>query len=140
MRSVSNPEGMEKWDSYDGHHPSSARHYFVLPRSVLEQELASVKLACRDKESLQDNSSSSLTRNSRGISVKEVSPRTFDLDEILKQARSRLSEEMVESLSNAEKGDILLPHLLGKYKEVCTVVSYGYFPIVILRLLFDWGS
>ena len=40
MRSVSNPEGMEKWDSYSRRND---RLHFVLPSSILEEELASTR-------------------------------------------------------------------------------------------------
>jgi len=43
MRSASNPEGMEKWDSYR----TSSRCHFVLPTSILEEELASANAACQ---------------------------------------------------------------------------------------------
>ena len=67
-RSASNPEGMEKWDSYsyfrhNGFTPSSssnpssswsskssigsARRHFVLPTSILEEELAEVNETCK---------------------------------------------------------------------------------------------
>lgn len=44
MRSASNPEGMEKWDSYQ----KSSRRHFVLPYSILEEELASANIACQE--------------------------------------------------------------------------------------------
>ena len=44
LRSVSNPEGMEKWDSMGSHGPSNRRH-FVLPTSILEEELAAAQMA-----------------------------------------------------------------------------------------------
>lgn len=40
LRSASNPEGMEKWDSYSKRHD---RQHFVLPFSILEEELASTR-------------------------------------------------------------------------------------------------
>ncbi|KAL9183911.1 hypothetical protein ACHAXT_004767 [Thalassiosira profunda] len=40
MRSASNPEGMEKWDSYSRRND---RLHFVLPSSILEEELASTR-------------------------------------------------------------------------------------------------
>lgn len=61
MRSASNPEGMEKWDSYyypsqssyndaetdtDSNSSRSNRGLFVLPTSILEEELASANDAC----------------------------------------------------------------------------------------------
>jgi hypothetical protein len=40
LRSASNPEGMEKWDSYSRRND---RRHFVLPSSILEEELASTR-------------------------------------------------------------------------------------------------
>ena len=40
LRSASNPEGMEKWDSYSRRND---RQHFVLPSSILEEELASTR-------------------------------------------------------------------------------------------------
>ena len=52
LRSVSNPEGMEKWDSMGrsnngltGHSATSHRRHFVLPSSILEEELADAQMA-----------------------------------------------------------------------------------------------
>jgi len=44
IRSASNPEGMEKWDSF-GNRCGSRRH-FILPSSILEEELANANSAC----------------------------------------------------------------------------------------------
>ena len=51
LRSVSNPEGMEKWDSMGrsnmavDHSATSHRRHFVLPSSILEEELADAQMA-----------------------------------------------------------------------------------------------
>uniref|UniRef100_A0A7S2WG87 CCT domain-containing protein n=1 Tax=Eucampia antarctica TaxID=49252 RepID=A0A7S2WG87_9STRA len=45
LRSASNPEGMEKWDSFYAANRSSRLH-FVLPNSILEEELTSAREAC----------------------------------------------------------------------------------------------
>eukprot|EP00571_Detonula_confervacea_P004704 CAMPEP_0172312976 /NCGR_PEP_ID=MMETSP1058-20130122/18973_1 /TAXON_ID=83371 /ORGANISM="Detonula confervacea, Strain CCMP 353" /LENGTH=557 /DNA_ID=CAMNT_0013026545 /DNA_START=104 /DNA_END=1777 /DNA_ORIENTATION=+ len=42
LRSASNPEGMEKWDLYS---QRNDRQHFVLPSSILEEELASTRRA-----------------------------------------------------------------------------------------------
>mmetsp|Transcript_2776 Transcript_2776/g.3959 ORF Transcript_2776/g.3959 Transcript_2776/m.3959 type:complete len:582 (-) Transcript_2776:225-1970(-) len=47
VRSVSNPEGMEKWDSYTRRND---RMHFVLPSSILEEELASTKRMIEEKK------------------------------------------------------------------------------------------
>lgn len=49
VRSASNPEGMEKWDSYL-YNVKSNRMHFVLPSSILEEELASATDACEAYE------------------------------------------------------------------------------------------
>lgn len=43
-RSVSNPEGMEKWDI----DKSSRRHFVLLPAAILEEELAEAAVAVRE--------------------------------------------------------------------------------------------
>lgn len=45
IRSASNPEGMEKWDSLSLSQSSQNRRHFVLPSSILEEELASANAA-----------------------------------------------------------------------------------------------
>ena len=47
LRSASNPEGMEKWDSYSR---SNDRRHFVLPSSILEEELASTRKVLGESE------------------------------------------------------------------------------------------
>jgi hypothetical protein len=107
---------MEKWDSY-GH--ESTRHYFVLPRSILEQELASVKSVCLEKETRNGLSHSTRRpHNSTSNRNERESTEKLDLDQVLREARSRLAEDIADSLSNSDNGDVLLPHLLDKYKEV----------------------
>ncbi|KAL7496837.1 hypothetical protein ACHAWT_005188 [Skeletonema menzelii] len=51
VRSVSNPEGMEKWDSYTRRND---RMHFVLPSSILEEELASTKRIIEEKKTEED--------------------------------------------------------------------------------------
>lgn len=51
MRSVSNPEGMEKWDSLYQNR-SSSRMHFLLPSTILEEELQSANDACEAHEKL----------------------------------------------------------------------------------------
>ena len=51
LRSVSNPEGMEKWDSYTRRND---RLHFVLPSSILEEELASTKRVLEEKKMEED--------------------------------------------------------------------------------------
>jgi hypothetical protein len=51
MRSVSNPEGMEKWDSLYQNR-SSSRMHFLLPSTILEEELQSANDACEAHEKM----------------------------------------------------------------------------------------
>ena len=50
-RSASNPEGMEKWDSLS--RDRSSRRHFVLPASILEEELAEASAAIQHQKQLQ---------------------------------------------------------------------------------------
>jgi len=80
MRSASNPEGMEKWDSYR----KSSRCHFVLPSSILEEELASANVACqvhdeqmaRDKTSLLGEHNGPIKK--RGLTVFQVDSQWLD--------------------------------------------------------------
>lgn len=49
MRSASNPEGMEKWDSMS-HGSASSRMHFLLPSTILEEELQNANDACAAHE------------------------------------------------------------------------------------------
>lgn len=49
-RSASNPEGMEKWDSYNRN--KSSRRHFVLPEDILEEELAEASAAIQQQKRL----------------------------------------------------------------------------------------
>jgi len=54
IRSASNPEGMEKWDSYN--YPKEKgmkRLHFVLPSTILEEELANANDMCIEHEKEQ---------------------------------------------------------------------------------------
>lgn len=106
-RSVSNPEGMEKWVPRNQN-----RLHFVLPASILEEELAEASAAMKAKQERQDND------DSRIETIIEEDDENLDQDELLRRARSRLLEDLSESNLNAEKGVLTLPHSLAKYKEV----------------------
>jgi hypothetical protein len=123
-RSASNPEGMEKWDSFRNR---SSRLHFVLPQSILEEELAEASAAIRERaersrrnsEEYYDVSPDSVTdaeQATRAVNLKDDSNLTPD--ELLRRARSRLLEDLSEGTMNGEKGDLILPHSLAKYKEV----------------------
>lgn len=98
-RSCSNPEGMEKWDSLNRLH---RRRRFVLPTSILEEELAEAKAATERKQ-----------EEDQAIAEAELTPA-----ELLKKARSRLLEDLSEGSITGQKGELTLPHSLAKYKNV----------------------
>jgi hypothetical protein len=61
MRSASNPEGMEKWDSLYQNR-SSSRMHFLLPSTILEEELQNANDACEAHEKLMLESETTTTR------------------------------------------------------------------------------
>lgn len=131
-RSVSNPEGMEKWAT----RPS--RRHFVLPASILEEELAEASAAMEahqeransvdlHQDDEKDESMTGTTKEQRGdgssnapISglMSEEEQANLTPEELLKRARSRLLEDLSEGNLTGEKGVLTLPHSLSKYKEV----------------------
>lgn len=131
-RSASNPEGMEKWDSLRTK-PQGDRRHFVLPASILEEELAEVseamkklseqrqspsrKTQSKQLESSNDDSDS-LSREEQDDDVDEAS---LSPEELLRRARSRLLEDLSTGNLGGEKGESTFPHLLKKYKEVSQV-------------------
>lgn len=125
-RSCSNPEGMEKWDSLNR---ISERRRFVLPTSILEEELAEARIAADRKQEqdrlLQQEISIPDTAISFGFRDEEafVGP-----DELLRRARSRLLEDLSEGSITGEKGQITLPHSLGKYKHVSILAREKHVP------------
>jgi hypothetical protein len=132
-RSISNPEGMEKWslanEVIDPYSAADRRH-FVLPASILAEELRVARVAAREFQSgsppsipedaeYHDDSSFSQTPqdddedNDVDNFYENLSP-----DQLLHRARSRLLEDLSESCVTGEKGILTLPHALAKYKEV----------------------
>lgn len=107
-RSVSNPDGMEKWNNYSS---IKDRRHLVLPASVLEEELAEARVAVRD---YCPGSPPTIPEDSQYLDGDE----NFAPDELLHRARSRLLEDLSESSINGEKGMSTLPHALSKYKDV----------------------
>lgn len=103
LRAASNPEGMEKWDSLSHYR----RQHFVLPQSILEEELAEVKA---NMELMEEGRN---TPHSRFDEKTEMSQQ-----DLLNRARSRLLEDLSDASLNNEKGVLTLPHALSKYKEV----------------------
>ena len=64
LRSASNPEGMEKWDLYSRRND---RQHFVLPSSILEEELASTRRVLG--EVVDDNGEYATTKNGGGAAA-----------------------------------------------------------------------
>jgi len=132
-RSVSNPEGMDKW--------GTKRLRLVLPVSIIEEEIAeanaAIMIARREKSAAAatttDKSlmlSSSTRNNAKGRTNDNDTSRSRDLeeddedenldhDQLLRRARSRLLEDLSHSsIASGDKGILTLPHSLEKYKEV----------------------
>jgi len=116
-RSVSNPEGMEKWAPRD-----HDRLRFVLPSSILEEELAEASAAMKAMQELDDEAdldeASPKEEEEDEEEEEEEDEANMSQDELLRRARSRLLEDLSEVNLNGEKGLLTLPHTLDKYKEV----------------------
>lgn len=150
LRSASNPEGMEKWDSLNKG-PFNRMH-FVLPSAILEEELAEASALAKAHEESYYRSSLPLKKRGRavggdyGTSPNSVTspimsaakaddcpeedsfPEETDVapEELLRRARSRLLEDLSEGSLKGEKGVLTLPHSLSKYKEVRAVFEFVY--------------
>jgi hypothetical protein len=145
-RSVSNPEGMDKW--------GTKRLRLVLPVSIIEEEIAeanaAIMIARREKSAAAatttDKSlmfSSSTRNNAKGRTNDNDTSRSRDLeeddedenldhDQLLRRARSRLLEDLSHSsIASGDKGILTLPHSLEKYKEVRTFLSFYQFACII---------
>jgi hypothetical protein len=130
-RSSSNPEGMEKW--------GGRRDFFVLPSAILEEELAeasalaeahkerckAMSLPIKKRRIFEEYGSSPDSVTSPiMLSVTEkadedsyVDEEDMEPEELLRRARSRLLEDLSEGALKGEKGVLMLPHSLSKYKE-----------------------
>mmetsp|Transcript_26279 Transcript_26279/g.26708 ORF Transcript_26279/g.26708 Transcript_26279/m.26708 type:complete len:528 (+) Transcript_26279:137-1720(+) len=125
-RSVSNPEGMDKW--------GTKRLRLVLPACIIEEEIAeanaAIMIAQKEKsiaETVGESSSPSFIPNNNDESNNESLPTPvvddeeeyLDHDQLLRRARSRLLEDLSQSsIVSGEKGGLTYPHSLKKYKEV----------------------
>ena len=118
-RSVSNPEGMDRWSA-----PKSHRLHLVLPASILEEELAEANAAMKAKEDddvVDGNNEKPLPSEDVTLVKQEETQdeeEFLDQDELLRRARSRLLEDLSQGNLNGDKGVLTLPHSLEKYKEV----------------------
>jgi len=128
-RSASNPEGMEKWDSLN--REKGSRRHFVLPESILEEELAEASAAIReqgrkipqqsipeDEEVCDTDPHSTLNLQQQQNCSEADDTENVTPEELLRRARSRLLEDLSEGNMNGDKGMLTLPHSLAKYKEV----------------------
>mmetsp|Transcript_11160 Transcript_11160/g.26892 ORF Transcript_11160/g.26892 Transcript_11160/m.26892 type:complete len:260 (-) Transcript_11160:31-810(-) len=109
-RSVSNPEGMDKWAPEE-----DSRLHFVLPASILEEELAEASAAMKAKEEEMAEQNEEANEEEEEDEEEKV----LNEDELLRRARSRLLEDLSQGNLNGEKGVLTLPHSLEKYKQVC---------------------
>ncbi len=112
-RSVSNPEGMDKWSPRD-----QSRLRFVLPASILEEELAEASAAMKAKQELEEEEEEAEETCLKEEEDEDEDEENMGQDELLRRARSRLLEDLSEVNLNGEKGILMLPHTLDKYKEV----------------------
>jgi hypothetical protein len=136
-RSVSNPEGMEKWDSYGNSRYRSNRLHFVLPADILEEELAEANEAVRlrsiakspirpspipedsefaedEEEEEESNTEPCDVIDTSSESNPLVNSSMFETDDqillpenLLRNARSRLLED-VSAESSAFNGDKII--------------------------------
>lgn len=140
-RSCSNPEGMEKW----GNNNNNERRHFVLPSSILEEELAeasalaeahearfksSLPIKKRGFDQVEDTYGTSPDSVTSPIMLSAGNDDSYLLDEqdvepeeLLRRARSRLLEDLSEGSLKGEKGVLTLPHSLSKYKEVRFMIA-----------------
>jgi hypothetical protein len=119
LRSCSNPEGMEKWDSLSR---NTGRRRYVLPTSILEEKLAEAKVAV-DKKNDDDRLLIQRSRSNSVSSLPNEDESRVEPDELLRRARSRLLEDLSEGSITGEKGQLTLPHALSKYKHVSCLIA-----------------
>ena len=135
-RSISNPEGMEKWDSLRRAAFTAARH-FVQPTIMEDEEGWQPQRDVRDKtqsekiavkkrsKSLgsdvemaeeQDETNEPDDQNVPIDEIKNLSE--SDLQEMLRRARAKLLEDAITSDQSNSADGLVLPHALDKYREV----------------------
>lgn len=124
-RSASNPEGVEKWDSLGARSSNGSRRHFVLPESILEEELAEARTAMEAQQSRPHSipEESEYIDPPEDIIEEEFEEEEEDISDLtpaerLQRARSKLLEDLCEENSSGDKGIVALPHSLGKYKTV----------------------
>lgn len=129
VRSISNPEGMEKWDSLRRAAFTSARH-FIQPTIMEEEEnYNNVAVETTTTDPISYKSSLSIEQ------VKSLSE--TDVQELLVKARAKLLDDGIiasdrsgltntissNPTSTTTTSGLVLPHALDKYREV---IAYMY--------------
>jgi len=159
-RSVSNPEGMDKWglpmtcSTMDHNRDSTSqtmrRLRLVLPASILEEEIAEANAAVIAKERSTASASALAAsllshkndmNQSNEVYLESQLPfveedESLDHDELLRRARSRLLEDLSQSNLSGEKGVLTLPHSLQKYKEVRNFIMFDAFTNFCISIYF----
>jgi len=135
LRSVSNPEGMEKWDAFNR---NAQRKSYVPPSAVMEEESTSLVSSATEDIVMTDEPCSAnhlmtdghySNQKSSEYPSETYNPKSFvtpeenidDPAELLRRARMKLLEDLHES--GNEKGVLALPHSLSKYSEVSVFLS-----------------
>lgn len=122
IRSISNPEGMEKWDSLRRAALTSARH-FIQPTIMEEEDNCSTAAV----ETLNPDSCMSTLSIEQVKSLSET-----DVQELLVKARAKLLDDGViasdrsglkhtsgsSTTGTTTTSGLVLPHALDKYREV----------------------
>eukprot|EP00522_Entomoneis_paludosa_P005146 CAMPEP_0172475620 /NCGR_PEP_ID=MMETSP1065-20121228/69964_1 /TAXON_ID=265537 /ORGANISM="Amphiprora paludosa, Strain CCMP125" /LENGTH=430 /DNA_ID=CAMNT_0013233831 /DNA_START=1078 /DNA_END=2370 /DNA_ORIENTATION=- len=117
-RSCSNPEGMEKWDSLN--QDRSTRRHFVLPASILEEELAEASAAIRrrklqetaipeEPEGFDEDGSPSpdCVVDHPVVGKSKTKQKRLDGDEENQSAEEEEEEEVVQDDSNLTPDELL---------------------------------
>jgi len=90
LRSTSCPEGMEKWDSYSFFNNfNTRRRHFVLPESILEEELAQVNSKIKANAAASSSSSAAATADDGQM---QSITHFFDSSTSLKDARHSINK------------------------------------------------
>lgn len=122
-RSASNPEGMEKWDSYSyfRNHNNSRRH-FILPTTILEEELAEVNETCKQKQIIEDDRNyESYFSNSRLVPMAKRGMTVFSIQ------GSSSSDRQSQNPNQQKRGDNDIDQVYGTSPtSVISVNDHGH--------------
>jgi hypothetical protein len=134
IRSISNPEGMEKWDSLRRAALTSARH-FIQP-TIMEEE--------DNCETVNPDTCISTLSIEQVKSLSET-----DVQELLVKARAKLLDDGViasdrsglkhtnssSTTGTTTTSGLVLPHALDKYREVTITESNAFSPHLVHSLI-----